>query len=232
MVYKTTLPTAMPASGQCPKKSVTRTSGPTVPRRTVVQYSRTVYSNTVMVARLAPPMQFHLQSHFACPVMPDRVSYSWQRSSTWPIESSLQRRKVSLSGTFLIIICAFFLPFLFQAIGIHVLYSLCKNCFWIEQRSQHRRNVHRLLTVDLFWLLFLLGQTSFSSSTVVDTRCTLLDQQSSHLSSQRCPSSKWSTDLGIAKKTICMPALSGMGIKPHNAHAKKPTPHLENVASG
>ena len=61
MVYETTSPTAMSASGQCPK-SVTRTSGSTVPRRTVGQYSRTVYSNTVMVARLAPPIRGTLLS--------------------------------------------------------------------------------------------------------------------------------------------------------------------------
>jgi hypothetical protein len=47
MVYKTASPTSMSASGHCPK-SVTRTSGPIVPRRTVGQYSRTVYSNTVI----------------------------------------------------------------------------------------------------------------------------------------------------------------------------------------
>jgi hypothetical protein len=39
--------------GQC-SKSVTRTSGPTVPKRTVGQYSLTVYSNTVIAGRPTP----------------------------------------------------------------------------------------------------------------------------------------------------------------------------------
>ncbi|KAI2514153.1 hypothetical protein MHU86_46 [Fragilaria crotonensis] len=61
MVNPTTSPKAMSASGLC-SKSVMRTPGPTVLQRTVGQYSRTVYTNTVMVARLVPPIRGTLPS--------------------------------------------------------------------------------------------------------------------------------------------------------------------------
>ena len=143
---------------------------------------------TLQLIKFFPAMRFHSQLHFACPVMPDRASsYSYDKlSSSWPIESLLQRRKVSLSRTFRIIICAFFCRSFSKELAFRYCKVLARIAFESKgDRDTVARSMHRSLIVDLFLLLFLLGRTTFPSSTVVDTSCTLLDQQSPHLSSRR-----------------------------------------------